>query len=125
MDKKLIQVGLMGMNKDVINSKTAQQSAYEIKNFRLSATQDSNAFELTTERGTKSIPLEWTDSNNHTIQVQGTIIGYCVLNNYLVLFTTDHEELDMIYRLTLNSNESDEVVTEIIQLYEGVHLVVA
>ena len=122
MDKKLIQVGLMGMNKDVINSKTAQQQAYEIKNFRLSATQDSNAFELTTERGTKSIPLEWTDSNNHTIQVQGTIIGYCVLNNYLVLFTTDHEELDMIYRLTLNSNESDEAVTEIIQLYEGVHL---
>lgn len=122
MDKKLIQVGLMGMNKDVINSKTAQQQAYEIKNFRLSATQDSNAFELTTERGIKSIPLEWTDSNNHTIQVQGTIIGCCVLNDYLVLFTTDHEELDMIYRLTLNSNESDEVVTEIIQLYEGVHL---
>ncbi len=122
MEKKLIQVGLMGMNKDTINAKTAQQQAYEIKNFRLSATQDSNAFELTTERGTKSIPLKCTDSNDNQIQVQGTIIGYCILNNYLVLFTTDHEELDMIYRLTLNSNESDEVVTEIVQLYEGVHL---
>lgn len=123
MDKKLIQVGLMGMNKDVINSKTAQQSAYEIKNFRLSATQDSNAFELTTERGTKSIPLEWTDSNNHTIQVQGTIIGYCILNNYLVLFTTDHQRLiDRIYRLTLNSDEFEEEITEIILLYEGENL---
>ena len=79
MEKKLIQVGLMGMNKDVINSKTAQQQAYEIKNFRLSATQDSNAFELTTERGTKSIPLEWKEkpSSNFSTYVYGTIIGYC------------------------------------------------
>lgn len=123
MEKKLIQVGLMGMNKDVINSKTAQQSAYEIKNFRLSATQDSNAFELTTERGTKSIPLEWTDSNDNQIQVQGTIIGYCILNNYLVLFTTDHQRLiDRIYRLTLNSDEFEEEITEIILLYEGENL---
>lgn len=118
MDKKLIQVGLMGMNKDVINSKTAQQSAYEIKNFRLSATQDSNAFELTTERGTKSIRLYWTDSNNHTIYVYGTIIGYCVLNDYLILFTKD-AQYDRIYRVTLNSNEFKEEVTEIVILYEG------
>lgn len=120
MDKKLIQVGLMGMNKDVINSKTAQQQAYEIKNFRLSATQDSNAFELTTERGTKSIPLEWTDSNDNQIQVQGTIIGYCILNNYLVLFTFDHQRTaDRIYRLTLNPDEFEEGITEIVLLYEG------
>lgn len=120
MDKKLIQVGLMGMNKDVINSKTAQQQAYEIKNFRLSATQDSNAFELTTERGTKSIPLEWTDSNDNQIQVKGTIIGYCILNNYLVLFTFDHQRTtDRIYRLTLNPNEFEEGITEIVLLYEG------
>ena len=120
MDKKLIQVGLMGMNKDVINSKTAQQQAYEIKNFRLSATQDSNAFELTTERGTKSIPLEWTDSSNNQIQVKGIIIGYCILNNYLVLFTFDHQRtVDRIYRLTLNPNEFEEGITEIVLLYEG------
>ena len=123
MDKKLIQVGLMGMNKDVINSKTAQQQAYEIKNFRLSATQDSNAFELTTERGTKAILLQWTNENSDLIQVQGTIIGYCVLNNYLVLFTTGHADrqglIDRIYRITLNSNEFEEEVTEIVILYEG------
>ena len=120
MDNKLIQVGLMGMNKDVVNSKTAQQQAYEIKNFRLSATQDSNAFELTTERGTKSIPLEWTDSNDNQIQVKGTIIGYCILNNYLVLFTFDHQRtVDRIYRLTLNPNEFEEEITEIVLLYEG------
>lgn len=123
MEKKLIQVGLMGMNKDTINSKTAQQQAYEIKNFRLSATQDSNAFELTTERGTKSIPLEWTDEDSNLIQVKGTIIGYCILNNYLILFTTQQslEEFnkDRIYRLTLNSNEFKEEVTEIVELYEG------
>lgn len=120
MEKRLIQVGLMGMNKDVINSKIAQQYAYEIKNFRLSATQDSNAFELTTERGTKSIPLVWTDSGNNQIQVYGTIIGYCILNNYLVLFTKDHQLLtDRIYRITLNCNESYEAVTEIVLLYEG------
>lgn len=110
----------MGMNKDVINSKTAQQQAYEIKNFRLSATQDSNAFELTTERGTKSIPLEWTDSNDNQIQVKGTIIGYCILNNYLVLFTFDHQRtVDRIYRLTLNPDEFEEEITEIVLLYEG------
>lgn len=123
MDKKLIQVGLMGMNKDVINSKTAQQQAYEIKNFRLSATQDSNAFELTTERGTKSVPLNWYENPKDPttlITVKGTIIGYCILNNYLVLFTTDHQRLtDRIYRLTLNSNEFEEEVTEIVLLYEG------
>ena len=126
MEKKLIQVGLMGMNKDTINSKTAQQQAYEIKNFRLSATQDSNAFELTTERGTKSIPLEWIDEDSNLIQVKGTIIGYCILNNYLILFTTQQslEEFnkDRIYRITLNPDEFQEAITEIIKLYEGTTL---
>ena len=117
MDKKLIQVGLMGMNKDTINAKTAQQQAYEIKNFRLSATQDSNAFELTTERGTKSIPLYWRkDKDSPFVYILGTIIGYCILNNYLILFTKDSQK-DRIYRLTLNSNEFEDFLVYIPEFF--------
>ena len=53
--------------------------------------------------------------------MEGTIIGYCVLNDYLVLFTHKHiilpieNNIDRIYRLTLNDNE----VTGFVQLYEG------
>ena len=67
MQKKLIQVGFSGMNKDIINQKVGQQQAYEIKNFRLNSTLDSNSLELTTERGTMPLRLEWTDENNDSV----------------------------------------------------------
>jgi hypothetical protein len=62
--------------------------------------------------------LYWKDDKDTEIYVYGTIIGYCILNNYLVLFTKD-AQYDRIYRLTLNTNEFHEKITEIILLYEG------
>lgn len=103
MQKRTINVGLQGMNQDIINPQVNSKQAYEIKNFRINSTANSNSIELTTERGTKLIYLRYKKGkatyNYYGVQEllvgiapDGTtshsykIVGYCVLNDYLTLF---------------------------------------
>lgn len=69
MQKRIIQVGLAGMNQDVINPKVNTQYAYEIKNFRINSTGHSNGIELTSEKGTKLVNIKF----EHTSDISSSL----------------------------------------------------
>ena len=86
MQKRIIQVGLAGMNQDVINPKVNTQYAYEIKNFRINSTGHSNGIELTSENGTKLIKLKFEqthDISSELYNVEYDSIGD-MLHEYLI-----------------------------------------
>lgn len=100
MQKKIIQAGLQGMNQDVINPNINSKQAYEIKNFRINATVNSNSIELTSEKGTLRVDIYddidgvsfdsitkfiqgYPDYSGYTYPYENytfNIVGYCVLN---------------------------------------------
>lgn len=90
MQKRHIVYNIQGMGQDVVSSPQNTTMAYEIKNMRLTPTGDSNALELTTERGTQKIQfVEIPEGPNGTklSEIQdATVIGYCIIQNYIILF---------------------------------------
>lgn len=101
MEIKRTQLIPMGMNQDLSISKFTPNLSFSNRNIRITARDASTLMSIENERGNYKIPL--LDSNNNHVEMQGTCIGYAVLNKYLVLFTTslvDNEtSLDRIYRL--------------------------
>jgi hypothetical protein len=101
---------IKGMTRDLTVSKFNPQFAYECKNIRITARDNSTLLTVTNERGNSELSILTSDSN--PLQVLGTLIGYNVLNNYVTLFTTGDK--DRIYRL-----ENRQTYFEGKLLYEG------
>lgn len=97
MQKRQIQIGLLGMNQDV---RLQNKQAYEIKNLRINATKDGNALELTSERGTYEVQVSQSLQND-------TMIGHAVVGEYIMLFTTDGNGNDKIIRLVPAQQSND------------------
>lgn len=98
MRKQLFNI--RGMMRDLAASKGSNQYAYEIRNLRLTAQEDSTFLALTTEKGNTQYSLITEDSPSSTATIIGTIIGYCTVgNDYIVIFTHDATDGDFIYRL--------------------------
>jgi hypothetical protein len=85
-----------GMQRDNSASVFNTDYAYENKNIRIIAGEDNNSFSVTNEKGNQELYLLDKDGNEMTIE--GTVIGYAVIDNYLILFTTtcDIDEDDVI-----------------------------
>jgi len=64
MQKNIIKIGLNGMNQDIINPEINAKQAFEIKNFRINSTANSNSMELTSEKGTLEIPVIYPNNGN-------------------------------------------------------------
>ena len=93
---------IKGMMRDLDPAKSPNQYAYEIRNLRLTAQEDTTMLALTSEKGNAQYTL--IDKNDLPTTIIGTIIGYCLLHNYLVLFThTEGKTPDYIYRLEMNN----------------------
>ena len=101
---------IKGMTRDLTVSKFNPEFAYECKNIRITARDNSTLLTVTNERGNSELSI--LTSNGNPLQVLGTLIGYNVLNNYLTLFTTGDK--DRIYRL-----ENKQTYFEGKLLYEG------
>lgn len=101
---------IKGMTRDLTVSKFNPQFAYECKNIRITARDNSTLLTVTNERGNSELSI--LTSNGNPLQVLGTLIGYNVLNNYVTLFTTGDK--DRIYRL-----ENKQTYFEGKLLYEG------
>ena len=128
MQKRHIVYNIQGMGQDVVSSPQNTNMAYSIKNMRLTPTKDSNALELTTERGTQLINVDGDDFPSNA-----TVIGYCTLQEYLVLFIKADKLYDTqtppvwnggpdyIYRLKQVDTNSDGVIDsyESVKLFEG------
>jgi len=104
MKKKIFTLHNRGMNRDVSVSKAGETSVYENHNIRILARDNDTMLSVTNERGNKEIPLT---------TVVGTLIGWNVLKNHLILFTHDAAgesvtDMDRIYRVEYNQGEDPE-----------------
>ena len=113
------------MMRDLDPAKTSSNYAYEIRNLRITAQEDTTLLALVSEKGN----LQYTVTGD---VLSGKVLGYCLLNKYLVLFThteqtiidnpetkdgtpsSNEVSVDKIYRLEMNGNTMDSVL-----LYSG------
>lgn len=96
-----------GMQKDLAISKQKAEFLWDAHNIRLTAREGSTLLAITNERGTTQI--------TSGTPFVGTYLGHCVMNNYLVIFTTSGAASngDYIYRVNKNNNYSIDL------LYQG------
>ena len=79
---------IKGMTRDMAVSKFSPELAYENQNIRMVATDDNTSYGLVNEKGTLPARIVGVGNNNF---IQGTPIGQEVINDTLVLFTTENE----------------------------------
>lgn len=106
---------IKGMQRDLTISKFSPEFAFDCQNIRITARDNNTLLSVTNERGTSLIQLK--DTNNEDYTIVGTVIGFCVLNTYLVLFTTNSSnsaQSDNIYRL-----EPKGTYFEVVRLFIG------
>lgn len=104
MTPKIAQFVNKGMVKDFSISKMSNEFAFDNKNIRITTRGDNSFLSVTNEKSNKKI--EFSES------IQGIIIGYAVINNYLVLFSKG--DLDRIYKC-----EITDTTNKLTLLYEG------
>lgn len=97
-----------GMMQDLDPQKANPGFAFENVNIRLDSTDGAGLLGITNEKG--NIIL---DTNK---QILGTLIGNVVVDNEIVLFTTDSSK-DRIYRV--HKTMQDDTQWEVVVLYEG------
>ena len=85
-----------GMQRDISISKHKAESLYDAMNIRFTARDGDTMLSITNERGTLLL-------NN--LSMQGTYLGHCVINNYVVVFT--HGEEDIIYKVYPNAAQPE------------------
>lgn len=78
MKQQAVVLQNRGMNRDTTISKADDSSAYENRNIRIIARDHDTLLSVTNERGTKEINLGSL--------IEGTLVGWNVLNNHIVLF---------------------------------------
>ena len=112
--KKQQVFNIKGMTKDISRSKSGSSLAYDIQNMRLTSQEGETLLSLTNEKGNKEYTLDFKSfaESIRTLDSQladkeakneflGKIVGYCVLDKYLVIFThyIDNDKVsDRIYR---------------------------
>lgn len=85
-----------GMQRDISISKHKAESLYDAMNIRFTARDGDTMLSITNEKGT----LLLSD-----LSMQGTYLGHCVINNYVVVFT--HGEEDIIYKVYPNATQPE------------------
>lgn len=111
MKQKAFVLQNKGMNRDLSISKAGESSAYENHNIRILARDHDTLLSVTNERGNKQIVLKGLSSDNlritednelritedelfrkvsgensGTIDFDGILVGWNVLNNHIILF---------------------------------------
>lgn len=107
---------ISGMSRDMAVNQFNNKLAYDAKNIRITARDgNSTLLSVSNERGTQEVTLNSS--------LLGTPIGFSVLNNYLVLFTTTntaedntHTGTDHIYRIKFSDTEA---TGEVLELFSG------
>ena len=88
-----------GMQRDVSVSKHPAQFLYDGLNVRLTARESDTLLSISNEKGTFDVETS----------IQGTYLGHCMLNQYLVVFSHS-ETKDYIYRIDLSKEYPAKVV---------------
>lgn len=91
MQKKVEEHIFQGMQRDMSISKQKAEFLWDAHNIRLTSRHGDTLMSMTNERGTKQ----------YSNTINGVVLGYCVLGDYLTVFTTDisaQSKPDYIYR---------------------------
>lgn len=110
MQKRVEEHIFQGMQRDMSISKQKPEFLWDAHNIRLTARHGDTLLSITNEKGTVLFDPD-------CIVFEGVVLGYCVLGEYLTVFTTDptaESKPDHIYRL---KKEDDEF--SITELYNG------
>ena len=97
MQKKTEEHIFQGMQRDMAVSKQKPEYLWDANNIRLTSRHGETLLSMTNERGTKKYG---------TVSLQGIVLGYCVLGNYLTVFTKNpsaETKQDFIYRIERRS----------------------
>jgi len=91
---------IKGMNRDIGESSSSPEYAFEINNMRLSIIGQSSLMALKNEKGNTIIP---------NTSFLGSVLGYSVINNILIIFTTEktannNNGTDHIYKFVKNDD---------------------
>lgn len=112
----------IGMLRDRSISKVDNQFAFENHNIRITARDKDTLLSVTNERG--NVPITFSSSEEarsygfngiFKTEILGTLLGYAVLNDYLVLFTKSGNT-DRIYRVEYRTKIKEWYLR---LLYEG------
>lgn len=97
-----------GMQRDTSVSKHKAESLYDAMNIRFTARDGDTLLSITNEKGT----LLLSD-----LSMQGTYLGHCVINDYVVVFTHNNnsQDPDYIYKITPTTVGNEAIVI----LYNG------
>lgn len=85
-----------GMQRDLSVSKHPASFLYNANNIRLTPRNGDTMYAITNEKGTLDTE----------IRLEGTYLGHCLLNQYLVVFTHVSNSKDCIYRIDLETSSS-------------------
>lgn len=98
-----------GIQRDMEASKQPPSFMYNAKNIRLTSREGDTLCAITNEKGTLAT----------NITISGSYLGHCLINNYLVVFSTQtsttwvtEQYPDHIYRINLDTEE-------LVELYKG------
>jgi len=127
MANKQITHSYSGMMQDITKSKFGNQFYFEGKNIRIISTDTQSTGSITNEKGNKfilSIPTPVIDYNLKTISYNDKvlnyttseinynsqsatqkIIGHSNSRNYIILFTTDNNGFDCIWKVSYKDYE--------------------
>ena len=97
--RKVAAFKTKGMQRDLSVSAFNSEYSYENKNIRIMSTDESTLLSLINERGNKLLDIPGIGNS-----IKGTPIGQTVLDNELVLFTTDNT-IDRIYKIVLDNDD--------------------
>lgn len=133
MRKQAQYIPQKGMNKDLSISKFSPEFTYDNYNMRLNANEENTLFTISNAKGNVQTVIIDEDTSEES-RIEGNTIGYCILNEYLVLFTTTRDKavelignqkptegIDRIYRLRKDSTYDNSTVFNVRSklLFEG------
>lgn len=102
MEIKQVKLQPLGMNQDVSVSNFNPSLSFNNRNIRITTRDSNTLMSIENERGNTQISLKTPEG---ITELLGTCIGYAVLNNYIVIFTTQNtgqNSIDRIYRINEN-----------------------
>lgn len=104
--RREVKYKIKGMTKDYSNSAFSPEFSFDNRNIRITTLEGNTTLSIVNEKGTKQLNYTCYNKDGDIIGLD-TIIGYCVVNNILVLFTTG--DGDSIHKAVFEDEDSLEI----------------
>ena len=100
---------IKGMRQDISPSKANPEYIFDARNIRLTARGNDTLLSITNEQGTQECKTQ-----DDKYLIQGKVLGYCVLNNYLVVFNKSIKGSDSIEQITRIYQQNNKWISDVL-----------